>query len=118
MVEFIKINNKKYEARNIKEILKEEVDRTMGFKVDKIQEVLIYDLILKNLTYRLTCEFFRSGLLIDNELDLLNVVVKREDLEYEGLILSKNDMTISLGVYKEYVQGSNEIESRYVFGRC
>lgn len=125
-LKFIQISDMLWEAKYLREKLDYIIvslglnyeDEDYKYEIKDFQEDLVADLIIRVLALELTKKFKESGLRITNKMDLINVVVKKEELENDyNINLSNDDLYFNIGYFKDRdVDG--EIKNKLIFGRC
>lgn len=116
-MKFIRVNEKRYDVKEIKDELFKIYNWVHSFYNEDFQNALVNDLILRNLAYVIGSEFFKENNIIDNKLDLVNVYVPVDELFIHGEKLSNDSIVVSLGLYRD-VDVNGEIKTKIVFGRC
>lgn len=117
-MKFKRINEKRYSCSGIEEVLKEIYDYIYNDPKEKrFKDELQYELILRILTYRVSQEFFKQGNTIDNKLDLINIVIDKEELFTSDHQISNEQLIISTGMLRD-MSPDGSVETKIVFGRC
>lgn len=116
-MKFIRVNEKRYDVKEVKEELYKVWSWVNSFYNEGFQESLIYDLVLRNLAYVISSEFIKDKNTIDNKLDLVNLYIDHNELMVQGISIANEMMVVSIGFYRDAgVDG--EIKTKIVFGRC
>lgn len=112
---FVKINEKKYKAEDIGSVIQESLD-FLGENIETLQRELVYDLLLRMITFKIAQEFDKQGIKINNNLNLINLVINKEEFFYNGVTYRDKNLHLSIG-YLPDVDISGRKVTKTAFGR-